>query len=892
MYLKLKSTSDPNNPSHKLNENTSFKLDHSPINAPINDTSVKVDGIMSEYYRISTDERFHYEFRYKLNPSLQDDDYRLMLILHGSKHLCINMQGFSFGQRTLSALRNTGYSFLFICSERQTHDVDLPLIDNGDAKYIYLSLQIWMNTIFYPQFKRYPLLYIHAIGHGSHFASLLCRILPIQAQILDTYPSQLRAMIIPSVYDSDMQTRLLLDPTFANWFYFDFCYNATMKDMENKSLCPFQTVHRHFYPVPPTFFTYLNDVSYQSLRPYLRFVKNLRNKSSSLGGKLLTYTQTIQLEILSSVKLDASYMQENFHPWRSKPHASLFFSEHFNSPALYSTNNPARKTCWCSDIDFTYFEVMPNITRTWSTRKRDEYSDYVKEIRISLNALCEKVCGDLMTTHSMAPRNINKTLLWINQMNALRRSLYLDDYLHRSLRIWMYDKRLLLNNSTNFSSQVVDWMNISKEYQMYVPEYYLQDYFQRLKEPEKVYRQHLQWTPSPLLADYFIIPSDLMYFYFHHHPSKLTIQQFSKLIAELNENYFEKLLTNVRTMFPYWTLATQEDQIGANHILIIPGGRNMGILYNKTQRILKNVIQLGFTGIREDLLPPNSNPQYQYRNIRVTYRHQYDVVIPAFSSLKWKRSKFDSLDLLVKNKTRLFYFAGSLQHSITIKSPRRLLNSVAEDLRRRKKQRMTTEIEGKQFDTILIISGHVKPNEYVHSLQSSVFALCPEGFLPWSPRIYESILVGAIPTLLVDNIVLPFERFVDWRSISVKINASNTEKITNFANRIDKFQQYIKQKLESALPYLYAFQWPYLLVGNSERKPTYQPQEDLHGRSENTFHYISLELRCRRLEQWYGLTVEISAPNSVRAQRLACTNHPTICPCHNEQRSVAFQQYI
>jgi hypothetical protein len=457
----------------------------------------------------------------------------------------------------------------------------------------------------------------------------------------------------------------------------------------------------------------------------------------------------------------------------------------------------------------------------------------------------------------------------------------------------MYDKKLLMKNSMYFSSQEVNWMNLEKKFQMYSPEYYLQDYFQRLNISKEIHRHHLQWAINPLLADYFIIPSDLMFFYFLHRPLTLNNSDFNKLHIQLNENYFERLLMNICTNFPYWTLAPNAEQIGANHILAIPGGRNMGILFNKTQTILRNVIQLAFTGIRQDLLPTNAPPQYVYRGIRVTYRHHYDVIIPQSTSLNMNRSRFEDLDVLLQTKKRLFYFAGTLFHSISSYSARSQLSLLWRDIQRQQKSNMTTEIQGKQFDTIMIIDGHIEAQEYIKSIQSSVFSLCPEGFLPWSPRLYEAIQIGTIPIILADNIVLPFERFIDWRSFSAKLNVSNIRNITDFIYQINNFEQYTKQKLKSTLPYLDAFRWPYSFVSKNEQyNHTFQPQDDKNGQAKNVFHYLSLELRCRRLEQWYGLTVDTSTAKSIEAQRLACTNHPTICPCHNEQRSLAYQEYI
>jgi hypothetical protein len=428
---------------------------------------------------------------------------------------------------------------------------------------------------------------------------------------------------------------------------------------------------------------------------------------------------------------------------------------------------------------------------------------------------------------------------------------------------------------------------------MYCPEYLMEDYFRRLNIPGEIHDRHLQWAVNPLLADYFIIPSDFMYFYFYHRPTTLNSTEFDQLLFDLNENYFNILLTNIRTNYPYWTLASGADQIGANHILAIPGGRNMGILTKKIQNILRNVIQLGFTGIREDLMSPNLDPRYSYRGISITYRHHYDVIVPQFTPLNKNRTGSDDIDSLVQKKNRLFYFAGALSHATSFRAARSQLSFLWKDLKEKRKTNMTTEIQRKKYLAITIIDGHLETSEYIKSIQSSIFSLCPEGFLPWSPRIYESIQIGAIPVILADNVVLPFERFIDWRSLSAKINVSNIKNITNIPYRIRNLKEYTKEKLKSALPYLNAFRWPYLIVTEERHgERVFQPQNDNDQRGNDVFYYLWLELRCRRLEQWYGFTVNTTSVKSLEAQRLACTNHPTICPCHDEKKSLAFQEYL
>ena len=45
----------------------------------------------------------------------------------------------------------------------------------------------------------------------------------------------------------------------------------------------------------------------------------------------------------------------------------------------------------------------------------------------------------------------------------------------------------------------------------------------------------------------------------------------------------------------------------------------------------------------------------------------------------------------------------------------------------------------------------------------ATFALSPGGWVPWTPRPFEAMAVGAVPVLYSTNIRLPFERQVDYR---------------------------------------------------------------------------------------------------------------------------------
>lgn len=60
-------------------------------------------------------------------------------------------------------------------------------------------------------------------------------------------------------------------------------------------------------------------------------------------------------------------------------------------------------------------------------------------------------------------------------------------------------------------------------------------------------------------------------------------------------------------------------------------------------------------------------------------------------------------------------------------------------------------------------------SNYVQEVRQSVFCLCPRGFAPWSQRLYDSIMLGCIPIIIADDIVLPFEDIIDYRQFSVKV---------------------------------------------------------------------------------------------------------------------------
>ena len=60
---------------------------------------------------------------------------------------------------------------------------------------------------------------------------------------------------------------------------------------------------------------------------------------------------------------------------------------------------------------------------------------------------------------------------------------------------------------------------------------------------------------------------------------------------------------------------------------------------------------------------------------------------------------------------------------------------------------------------------------YIQELESTLFCIAPAGWELWSVRFFEAIIHGCIPVLIGQHIRLPFESFIDYRRISVKVQS-------------------------------------------------------------------------------------------------------------------------
>jgi hypothetical protein len=78
--------------------------------------------------------------------------------------------------------------------------------------------------------------------------------------------------------------------------------------------------------------------------------------------------------------------------------------------------------------------------------------------------------------------------------------------------------------------------------------------------------------------------------------------------------------------------------------------------------------------------------------------------------------------------------------------------------------------------------------EFVDSIAGSDYVLCARGAGNFSYRLYETLSLGRIPLFIDTDCVLPYEREIDWKSLSVCVDASDMDyldqAVADFHSRI------------------------------------------------------------------------------------------------------------
>jgi len=92
-------------------------------------------------------------------------------------------------------------------------------------------------------------------------------------------------------------------------------------------------------------------------------------------------------------------------------------------------------------------------------------------------------------------------------------------------------------------------------------------------------------------------------------------------------------------------------------------------------------------------------------------------------------------------------------------------------------------------DPNLIYMSNIPHEEYLKTMSSSLFSLCPMGGPGrggFSYRFFECLHLNTIPVLMVDNIIFPYTHIVDWSKLCIKINQQDSLNLDFLLERMQK----------------------------------------------------------------------------------------------------------
>ncbi len=87
------------------------------------------------------------------------------------------------------------------------------------------------------------------------------------------------------------------------------------------------------------------------------------------------------------------------------------------------------------------------------------------------------------------------------------------------------------------------------------------------------------------------------------------------------------------------------------------------------------------------------------------------------------------------------------------------------------REQMAKQLEGR--DDVYLYDGHKPPKAFVRDMLASYLALCPRGYGGSSFRFFEAIQLGIAALLIGDRDTRPFQKFIDWSTVSFFIDSSD-----------------------------------------------------------------------------------------------------------------------
>ncbi len=272
---------------------------------------------------------------------------------------------------------------------------------------------------------------------------------------------------------------------------------------------------------------------------------------------------------------------------------------------------------------------------------------------------------------------------------------------------------------------------------------------------EELKRAHHLITRDPEEADFFLIPhfttsifakllKNVEFLGFNSDPF---VDIHFPEILNIAYGYLNAVLDHIRSRYPYFDRSS-----GRDHLLICTWDNGIGIdekksdrgynvthmLEEDTIRELKNVIQVTYHGDR---------------TTRYFSTNPYIIIPPYINDHLVKRIRADprSRDFSRQQRSLLSFFLGSAKHHPMRETYQTLYRHDSDMLTNTEEMKTDSE----KFEQIRL---------------RSRFSICMEGYTPWTMRLSQAFLFGCVPVIVSENIILPFERSIDWSECSIQLS--------------------------------------------------------------------------------------------------------------------------
>jgi hypothetical protein len=221
---------------------------------------------------------------------------------------------------------------------------------------------------------------------------------------------------------------------------------------------------------------------------------------------------------------------------------------------------------------------------------------------------------------------------------------------------------------------------------------------------------------------------------------------------------------NIKKNYPYW-----ERSQGRDHVWVFLYDYGVCLEYARPNAELRRIP----AGLENSVLVQYLGDVTPGMECFNTWK---DIVIPPYINNPKILGGRGGADVDPNTRHIFAYFRGSIKWKLSKWHTKEMNYS-----------RGVREVINKTFHNDDLFSLHQGSSEhYIEEMESSIFCLAPLGYALWNFRLFESVILGCIPVIIADNIELPFERQLDYRTFSIKVLESQVSYLKDILLSIPK----------------------------------------------------------------------------------------------------------